>query len=225
MSTRNKTATPPAKLAPKPQQTSSNDISYKMCKKIAQLTKVVYFLNTKNEDHSTELKSLVEAYEAEIANLTAEATEKIQEFASKCEEKEIEIAAHEKIIQNNVDQIYDLEKNLGDTKAKLSDAIKRATILEVEVGKKVAVVEQLERSTSDLADKINSTKSISESELRAREEDLKRATEEFQRQLNEQRESYEAKINKINVKHAKELQVLSDEKANCLTLYEIRLLQ
>jgi hypothetical protein len=43
-----------------------SDISYKLCKKIAQLTKVIYYLNTKNEDHSTEIQSLVSVYEQEI---------------------------------------------------------------------------------------------------------------------------------------------------------------
>lgn len=46
--------------------TIPSDISYKLCKKIAQLTKVIYYLNTKNEDHSTEVQSLVSVYEQEI---------------------------------------------------------------------------------------------------------------------------------------------------------------
>ena len=40
-----------------------------MSKKIAQLTKVIYYLNTKNEDHSVEVQSLIDAYEDEIAEV------------------------------------------------------------------------------------------------------------------------------------------------------------
>ena len=36
-----------------------------LCKKVAQLTKVVYHLNTKNEDQETRLQELQQRYEAE----------------------------------------------------------------------------------------------------------------------------------------------------------------
>ena len=39
---------------------------YKMAKKIAQLTKVIYYLNTKNEDHDDELEDITGAYELHI---------------------------------------------------------------------------------------------------------------------------------------------------------------
>ncbi len=46
------------------------EISVLMQKKIAQLTKVIYHLNSKNEEHGSELKSLSEAYESEIDTST-----------------------------------------------------------------------------------------------------------------------------------------------------------
>ena len=42
------------------------DLHVKMSKKIAQLTKVVYHLNTRNDDHEYELQGVVDAYEQEI---------------------------------------------------------------------------------------------------------------------------------------------------------------
>ena len=42
------------------------DLHHKMSKKIAQLTKVIYHLNTKNEEHTDDLGSLADAYETEI---------------------------------------------------------------------------------------------------------------------------------------------------------------
>jgi hypothetical protein len=41
-------------------------LHHKMSKKIAQLTKVIYHLNTKNENHEGELDSLADQYESEI---------------------------------------------------------------------------------------------------------------------------------------------------------------
>jgi hypothetical protein len=42
------------------------DLHHKMSKKIAQLTKVIYHLNSKNEEHNDDLTSLSDAYETEI---------------------------------------------------------------------------------------------------------------------------------------------------------------
>lgn len=54
-----------AKQAPAPQN-GFPDFHHKMSKKIAQLTKVIYHLNTKNDDHEFQLKALADSYESEI---------------------------------------------------------------------------------------------------------------------------------------------------------------
>jgi len=46
--------------------TYQSDVQYKMCKKIAQLTKVIYYLNSKDEDQQEQIKSLKQLYEEEI---------------------------------------------------------------------------------------------------------------------------------------------------------------
>lgn len=42
------------------------DVHHKMSKKIAQLTKVIYHLNTRNEDFQYQMQSLADSYESEI---------------------------------------------------------------------------------------------------------------------------------------------------------------
>ena len=37
-----------------------------MCKKVAQLTKVIFYLNTKNDEYESNLKAVVNAYESEL---------------------------------------------------------------------------------------------------------------------------------------------------------------
>ena len=44
----------------------SVDLHYQMCKKIAQLAKVIYHLHAKNEDHEYEIKDISAAYEEQI---------------------------------------------------------------------------------------------------------------------------------------------------------------
>jgi hypothetical protein len=42
---------------------TAGDLHLKMCKKVAQLTRVIFYLNTKNDDYESNLKAVVNAYE------------------------------------------------------------------------------------------------------------------------------------------------------------------
>ena len=61
------------------------DLHHKMSKKIAQLTKVIYHLNTKNDDHDWEIKSLTQQYETEISEILKDAAAKIRFFQQQVE--------------------------------------------------------------------------------------------------------------------------------------------
>lgn len=50
-------------------ETDSKEIMFKMSKKIAQLTKVIYYLNTKNEDCDTKINSMQIAFDQEISEI------------------------------------------------------------------------------------------------------------------------------------------------------------
>jgi hypothetical protein len=43
-----------------------------MCKKVAQLTRVIFYLNTKNDEYESNLKAVVNAYESELDNTVRE---------------------------------------------------------------------------------------------------------------------------------------------------------
>lgn len=43
-----------------------------MCKKVAQLTRVIFYLNTKNDQYQSNLKAVVNAYENELDNTVKE---------------------------------------------------------------------------------------------------------------------------------------------------------
>ncbi|XP_065487093.1 protein FAM184A isoform X2 [Caloenas nicobarica] len=65
----------------------SPDLHFKMSKKIAQLTKVIYALNTKNDEHEAAIQALKEAHEEEIQQILAETREKILQYKSKVAEE------------------------------------------------------------------------------------------------------------------------------------------
>ncbi|XP_026943481.1 protein FAM184A isoform X2 [Sagmatias obliquidens] len=84
-----------AKFAPSPaaaQQAGhcmdySQDLHLKMSKKIAQLTKVIYALNTKNDEHESAIQALKDAHEEEIQQVLAETREKILQYKSRVSEE------------------------------------------------------------------------------------------------------------------------------------------
>ncbi|XP_069712357.1 protein FAM184B isoform X3 [Phaenicophaeus curvirostris] len=67
----------------------NREIHMKMCKKIAQLTKVIYSLNTRNDEHEANIQALREAHEEEIQHILAETRETILQCKSKIEEEQL----------------------------------------------------------------------------------------------------------------------------------------
>ena len=57
----------------------------RMSKKIAQLTKVIYQLNNKNEDHDFDMQDMADTYEAEIEQMLRDAAGKINTFKDQLE--------------------------------------------------------------------------------------------------------------------------------------------
>ncbi|KAK7010784.1 protein FAM184A [Biomphalaria glabrata] len=79
----------------------SQDMHLKMSKKIAQLTKVIYALNTKNDEHEQVLQTLRDQHEEEIQTILADSHKKMQVYKNRLEEefshKETIEALHAKI--------------------------------------------------------------------------------------------------------------------------------
>ena len=63
------------------------DLHLKMSKKIAQLTRVIYHLNAKNEDNAAELASYREQHNSEVSLILEDAMGKLNEFQAKLEER------------------------------------------------------------------------------------------------------------------------------------------
>ena len=57
----------------------------RMCKKISQLTRVIYLLNTRNDESDSLIKSILKSYDSELENFRKEANEVIKSYKSKLE--------------------------------------------------------------------------------------------------------------------------------------------
>lgn len=78
------------------------DLHHKMSKKIAQLTKVIYQLNTKNEDHQTELEIASTNHQAEIQQILRDAAVRIGKFKEVIESKQASVIILYIIINNDI---------------------------------------------------------------------------------------------------------------------------
>lgn len=74
------------------------DLHHKMSKKIAQLTKVIYHLNTKNEDHQTEVDVMTSNHQMEIQQILRDAAARIGKFKEVMESKQANVSAHIPIV-------------------------------------------------------------------------------------------------------------------------------
>ncbi|XP_012942605.1 protein FAM184A [Aplysia californica] len=65
----------------------TQDMHLKMSKKIAQLTKVIYALNTKNDENETVLQALREQHEEEIQQILADTKQKVAVYKDRLDEE------------------------------------------------------------------------------------------------------------------------------------------
>ncbi|XP_036620650.1 protein FAM184B [Trichosurus vulpecula] len=66
------------------------EIHVKMCKKIAQLTKVIYALNTRNDEYEASVEALREAHQDELQNIIAETKAKLLQDQSSALEQDLQ---------------------------------------------------------------------------------------------------------------------------------------
>ena len=95
----------------------SPDLHVKVCKKVAQLTKVIYALNTKSDEQDTIINSLKENYEKDIEKIMFESKNKILQFKDQCQkfvEKEKEFDKISCLLKESNEEKKRLENQLKD---------------------------------------------------------------------------------------------------------------
>jgi Protein of unknown function (DUF3431) len=109
-------------------QTSSSkmdiqkDIMFKMSKKIAQLTKVIYYLNTKNEDTDLMMKNSAALYESELSETINDGAVIIQELQAKLKDAEIRMDMQKNMLKQNAESMANSEKKLKVAEEALHNA-------------------------------------------------------------------------------------------------------
>jgi predicted nucleic acid-binding Zn-ribbon protein len=106
------------------------DLHHKMSKKIAQLTKVIYHLNTRNEDHQSELDSLSANHQIEIQQVLRDAASRIGKFKEMMESRqstvnvEVQLTKlqkkHDSEKQAALQEMQSLKEKLSGREAKIA---------------------------------------------------------------------------------------------------------
>ena len=68
------------------------DVHQKMCKKIAQLTKVIYHLNTQNEDYAFEIEESNRKHENEIQQIINDSAITFEKFKNSLEDQKSKVS-------------------------------------------------------------------------------------------------------------------------------------
>ncbi|PIK54983.1 hypothetical protein BSL78_08122, partial [Apostichopus japonicus] len=165
----------------------SPELHVKMSKKIAQLTKVIYALNTKNDEHEASLQSLKETHEEETQRLLIETKKKLTHF------------------QTQLSQEKDLRRRIKELEGALAsqDQHKRNALMEFTDYKK-----KTEESESDLrAEHSQKILSLSEDLL-----DVKRNFEfklnEFEKAKEGLKAEKEQHVRDLEERYRRELDIL-----------------
>ncbi|GAX74041.1 hypothetical protein CEUSTIGMA_g1491.t1 [Chlamydomonas eustigma] len=162
-----------------------SDLQLRMSKKIAQLTKVIYHLNNKNEDNDLDLQDMAEQYEAEIEQILKDTADKVNVFKAQLDD-----ARDEKRIQDMQKQMeakYEDERrrclteleNVRKRAAEKEAAIQKAATKQIDslTGQLEQLQEQLQARIKEIAD-VGKNSQSSNKELQDALRKAKQETEE-----------------------------------------------
>uniref|UniRef100_A0A2K6PLS5 Family with sequence similarity 184 member A n=1 Tax=Rhinopithecus roxellana TaxID=61622 RepID=A0A2K6PLS5_RHIRO len=198
-----------------------------MSKKIAQLTKVIYALNTKNDEHESAIQALRDAHEEEIQQILAETRERILQYKSKVTEEldlrrkiqvlEASLEDHIKMKQQALTEFEAYKRRVEDMQlCAEAQHVQRIVTMSREV-------EEIRRKFEEKLRSFGQLQVQFEKDKRLALEDLQTAHRREIQELLKSQQDHSASVNKGQEK-AEELHRMEVESLN-KTLEELRLEQ
>ncbi|XP_075714570.1 protein FAM184B isoform X2 [Rhinoderma darwinii] len=190
-----------SKQSPLLSQEYTQELHVKMCKKIAQLTKVIYSLNLKIDEYEGNIFTLKESHQNDIDLISNETKEKVFQYENMVEEE-----------KNLRLQIKNLEESLEK-----NNVIKEQSLADLAMYKKQSEEREL-KSQCEQAERIAALSKEMLSMKTDYEDRLKQLTEAADALRKERASSdQETSVEKLNEKLKKEIQVLSKEIETLIT--------
>uniref|UniRef100_A0A8C5LPT7 Protein FAM184A/B N-terminal domain-containing protein n=1 Tax=Leptobrachium leishanense TaxID=445787 RepID=A0A8C5LPT7_9ANUR len=134
----------------------TQELHIKMCKKIAQLTKVIFLLNHKIDDYEMNIQDLKEAHGEELDLISAEMKEK-------CLQYELKVGEHESLQS----RIKDLQEALEKNNTTKEQAMAELALCQIQAEEKESIAKsQHEKKMAALSKEMLSMKNDFENRLR-----------------------------------------------------------
>lgn len=179
----------------------TQDIHYKMSKKIAQLTKVVYALHTKNDENELLLSIERRAHEEELQRLSKETQARIEsyrdslsrdaEYRVKLEALKASVDEHERLHEMALNDFREFQTGVSQNelalKKKHADELKQAR-------------DALSDIRTQFAERLVQFEDIETSRLRANSDEMKRQREEHRQEIDSLNTSWSSKLNDLEIK-------------------------
>ncbi|XP_069140693.1 protein FAM184A-like [Argopecten irradians] len=169
----------------------SQDMHLKMSKKIAQLTKVIYALNTKNDEHDAVIHNLKEQHEEEMQKLLSETKDKISVFKKKLDE------------ENDYRQkISSLETTIANHERYKKDALQRFETFKQHAEERECQV-KMEHSQKllTISQEVLTAKKRFDNQLEQFEEWKKNVDSEKEQALSDMKKAHEAEMDQLRTFH------------------------
>ncbi|XJO75647.1 hypothetical protein BDV3_006292 [Batrachochytrium dendrobatidis] len=193
----------------------SADILFKMSKKIAQLTKVIYYLNTKNEDHSLEIQNMVDAYELEIAEVIEEGTRMIDDARLKWTESELKFKTQEDMIATYLETVKSQKLELNSVRESEKSLQEQLACAKRLAKTPELAISDLSSSKQDLESRILSITSQYEQKIKAIKlewtsevEDLQNEHTKKVRAITEEKQKNDDQVEEESIKYQSEIRRL-----------------
>ena len=162
--------------APPPPATQDADQIHKlMQKKIAQLTKVVYHVNTTNEDHQSELAALKKQHREELARVSRDAAKRVKEIGDAASAND---GGLKKKLENLI-SAHARDKASAQTKARecVNQALQKAH------ASHEAEMNDLRKVVKDLEDRFRSAQNVFETTVEKLENGSNKKSEQLAKDL------------------------------------------
>ncbi|RNF26322.1 protein FAM184A [Trypanosoma conorhini] len=208
------------------------DAHYKMCKKIAQLTKVIYQLNTQNEDYDARNAELRQRQEEELRTVCSEAEGRVEELRKAfLEEEEKRAGAMEAMQQRYRTELKEAKDAFARKTASMVDELStsKARFEEVVAEVKAKAMEEAVKASAASAAAAEAAHAAKEEELErlkaAKEEEIANLVREYNERykamlaeqmdardaLEEQSRQLQSQFDAAATAHAEELQMWSSK--------------
>ncbi|OWZ21175.1 hypothetical protein PHMEG_0004313 [Phytophthora megakarya] len=185
------------------------ELHLKMCKKVAQLTKVIFQLNTRNEDYQAEAEHTRTAHSVEIQKLTQDAADKMRVLQGKLQTQAATAAQRER------QHVADRQKVMNETQQQQrrtqASRVAAEEAFQAKVTEMEAQVQEAQRAFDERIEQLTTIANEKENE----------------RSLSSQAETeaQEARLEELRLKHADEVEQLvttSNAKYNKMLAEQLR---